>query len=209
MSFKRPNTLYAGAGAVALLATMALVPATVGSAAEMVAAPILSYDLESTAAAPVAAPVAPQAPVAAPVVQTVQNDQRAADMDTADRSQFDQASHECIAKIVLHEAGNQPREGKIAVAQTLVNRLKAGRFGDSICSVANQPGQYFKLSQFRPRRDTDAWADAMDVAHDVLRGEADPVAPGALFFRADYAPANTFFRTRQRVTQVGAHVFYR
>jgi spore germination cell wall hydrolase CwlJ-like protein len=30
-----------------------------------------------------------------------------------------------------------------------------------------------------------------------------------MYFRASYAPANAFFRTRQRVTTVGAHVFYR
>ncbi len=115
-----------------------------------------------------------------------------------------------MAKVVLHEAGNQPREGKIAVAQTLMNRARAGgRFGGSICEVVNQPGQFFRIASFHPRQDTDGWQDAVEVAHEVLAGQADPVAPGAMYFRASYAPANAFFRTRQRVTTVGAQVFYR
>jgi len=122
---------------------------------------------------------------------------------------IDAASVECMAKVVMHEAANQPREGKVAVAQTLVNRLKAGRFGDSICAVANQKGQFFHIASFRPRRDSNGWQEAVEVAHDVLAGNADPVAPGAMYFRASYARTNAFFRTRERVAAVGAHVFYR
>jgi len=115
-----------------------------------------------------------------------------------------------MAKVVLHEAANQPREGKIAVAQTLVNRLKVGgRFGGSICEIVNQRGQYFRIASFHPRKNSDGWQEAVEVAHEVLAGQAEPVAPGAIYFRASYAPANAFFRTRERVATVGAHVFYR
>jgi spore germination cell wall hydrolase CwlJ-like protein len=115
-----------------------------------------------------------------------------------------------MAKVVLHEAANQPREGKIAVAQTLVNRLKAGgRFGGSICEIVNQKGQYFRIAGFHPSRSSDGWQEAVEISHEVLAGQAEPVVPGAIYFRASYAPANAFFRTRERVATVGAHVFYR
>lgn len=202
MFFKRPLTLASGAGLSLALLSFAL-PSSGSSAAEYVAAtPLLAYDLSATAApAPIAQPqpqLAPatddgSAPQAAPVARSV-----------------DAKSVECMAKVVLHEAANQPREGKIAVAQTLVNRLKAGgRFGDSICEVVNQKGQYFRIASFHPRKDSDGWQEAVEVAHDVLAGRTDPVAPGAMYFRASYAPANAFFRTRERVATVGAHVFYR
>jgi spore germination cell wall hydrolase CwlJ-like protein len=202
MFFKRPLTLASGAGLSLALLSFAL-PSSGSSAAEYVAAtPLLAYDLSATAApAPIAQPqpqLAPatddgSAPQAAPVAGSV-----------------DAKSVECMAKVVLHEAANQPREGKIAVAQTLVNRLKAGgRFGDSICEVVNQKGQYFRIASFHPRKDSDGWQEAVEVAHDVLAGRTDPVAPGAMYFRASYAPANAFFRTRERVATVGAHVFYR
>ena len=121
----------------------------------------------------------------------------------------DAAAVECMAKVVIHEAANQPYDGKVAVAQTLVNRLAAGRFGNSICDVAGQRGQFFNLAAFNPARDGQRWAQAVEVARAVLSGAEDAVAPGAMFFRAAYAPASTFFRSRQRVASVGAHIFYR
>jgi N-acetylmuramoyl-L-alanine amidase len=202
---KRLNTLYATAGAIAGLAALS-VPASVGSAADMIAAPTLSYELDGLGNS--TAPTAELTPAVA-TVDLGAPDEPAFQEDDDMVADADDASLVCMAKVVLHEAGNQPRSGKVAVAQTLVNRLRDGRFGGSICGVANQPGQYFNLSRFNPRRDSDAWADAMDVAGDVLRGEPDAVAPGAMFFRANYAPANSFFRGRKRVAEVGAHVFYR
>ena len=211
MFLKRPLTLASGAGLGLALLSFAL-PSSGSSAAEYVAAtPLLAYDLSATTA-PVP-PVQPQSLAAQP--QTAPQLGQATDDDSASEAapataSVDAKSVECMAKVVMHEAGNQPREGKIAVAQTLVNRLKAGgRFGDSICGIVNQKGQYFRIASFHPRKDSDGWQEAVEVAHDVLAGRTDPVAPGAMYFRASYAPTNAFFRTRERVATVGAHVFYR
>lgn len=175
--------------------------ATGSSAAEYAAAtPLLAYDLSATAPA--------GSVTAAPAVDTTGPEAETAPTAPA-IAQVDTASVECMAKVVMHEASNQPLEGKIAVAQTLMNRLKAGRFGDTICEVANQRGQFFHIASFRPRRTTNGWQEAVEIAHQVLAGEADAVAPGAIYFRASYARSNAFFRTRERVATVGAHIFYR
>jgi len=200
MIAKRRITLASGAGIAFALSGIAL-SASGSSAAELVTpTPLLAYDLSAVQPSS-GATQAPQAQIAAD------------DQDDSDQApvvtQADAASVECMAKVVLHEAANQPREGKVAVAQTLVNRLKAGRFGDTICAVANQKGQFFHIAGFHPRRSSDGWQEAVEIAHEVLAGEADPVAPGAMFFRASYAPANAFFRKRERVATVGAHIFYR
>lgn len=197
MFTRHPSALATGATALLAMSCVALVPTSVSRAAELVTAPILTYDLSATAPSPAPAPA------------DVDADAQQASAAPVTAVAIDAASVECMAKVVLHEAGNQPRVGKIAVAQTLVNRLKAGRFGDTICGVVNQRGQFFHIANFNPRRDTDGWQDAVEVAHQVLAGQVDTVAPGAMFFRASYAPANSFFRTRQRVTTVGAHIFYR
>ena len=204
MFSKRQFTLASGAG-LALALTCFVLPSSGSSAAEYVAAtPLLAYDLSATA--PAQAPAA-QAQLAQ-VQPTVADDN--ATQGAPVLATVDAKSVECMAKVVLHEAANQPREGKIAVAQTLVNRMKAGgRFGDSICEVVNQKGQYFHIASFHPRKDSDGWQEAVEVAHDVLAGTAQPVAPGAMYFRASYARTNAFFRTRERVATVGAHVFYR
>lgn len=146
-----------------------------------------AQDIPAEASAPVATAAAP--------VQT--------------EAKLDEASVTCLAKVVRHEAANQPRSGQVAVAQTLVNRMKAGgRFGSTICEVANQPGQYFNTHAYRPAKD-DTWDAAVDVARDTLSGEEDQVVPGATFYRAAYTAPNTFFRSLQRVAAVGDHVFYR
>jgi spore germination cell wall hydrolase CwlJ-like protein len=116
---------------------------------------------------------------------------------------------ECMAKVVMHEAGHEPRQGKVAVAQTLANRLSAGRFGSSICAVANQPGQYFKTAAYHPDQADGAWNDAVAVARAVLSGAEDDVTAGAIFFRPAAHPASSFFRTRERVASIGAQIFYR
>jgi len=200
MFAKRRITLASGAGIAFALSGIAL-SASGSSAAELVTpTPLLAYDLSAVQPSG-GATQAPQA-------QTAADDQDDSDQAPV-VTQADAASVECMAKVVLHEAANQPREGKVAVAQTLVNRLKAGRFGDTICAVANQKGQFFHIAGFHPRRSSDGWQEAVEIAHEVLAGEADPVAPGAMFFRASYAPANAFFRKRERVATVGAHIFYR
>ena len=38
----------------------------------------------------------------------------------------------------VHRAGNEPEEGKVAVAMVTINRVRDGRFGKSICSVVDQ-----------------------------------------------------------------------
>ena len=162
------------------MAGAATIPASVGMAADLVSPMFGAQETNSPAIEPVSSPSEPDA-----------------------------AAVECMAKVVMHEAANQPYDGKVAVAQTLVNRLAAGRFGNSICEVAGQRGQFFNLTAFNPDRDGQGWNQAVEVARAVLSGDEDAVAPGAMFFRAAYSPASTFFRSRQRVASVGAHIFYR
>ena len=119
------------------------------------------------------------------------------------------AQLECMAKVVHHEAGNQPRTGKLAVAQLIMNRVGKDRFADTICAVANQPRQFFRTASYNPRRDTDSWASAVDVSREAMAGSGEAVVPGAMFYHAAYQAPNAFFRTRQRLSTIGDHVFYR
>jgi N-acetylmuramoyl-L-alanine amidase len=114
----------------------------------------------------------------------------------------------CMAKVVHHEAGNQPREGKIAVAHVLMNRVKQG-FADNVCAVAKQPGQFFRIDRYHPDRASDGWAEAVDVARDVLAGDARDWSKGALFFHANWAKPDRFFRSRTKVARLDDHDFYR
>lgn len=116
---------------------------------------------------------------------------------------------ECLAKVILHEASNQPRTGQLAVAQLVMNRVGKPKFGDSVCAVINQPGQFFSTASYNPRRDTQNWANAVEIARQAMAGDTDQVVPGAVFYHAARQSPNRFFRTRERISMVGDHVFYR
>jgi spore germination cell wall hydrolase CwlJ-like protein len=176
-----------------------------GSPAQSASLPSISYNVDTLAPAeatlqPAVATVQPA--LATPAEQPVAT--KAVDAVDAD-------ALECMAKIVHHEAGNQPRQGQIAVARTLLNRIKSGKFGTTVCEVANQHGQFFDTTSYQPSRDSDSWTSAVDVSRAVLRGDEDTqdVAHGAMYFRAAYKPASSFFRSRQRVGAIGDHIFYR
>ncbi len=119
------------------------------------------------------------------------------------------AELECMAKVVVHEAGNQSRRGQLAVAQLIMNRIESGRFPATACGVANQPGQFFRTASYNPPRNSPTWASAVEVAREARAGASEKVVPGALFFQAAYASTSSFFRSRQRVATLGDHIFYR
>ena len=123
------------------------------------------------------------------------------------RSQVVDAELTCLAKVVLHESGNQPRAGQLAVAQVVMNRVNdpRGRFGRTICGVVGQRGQFFNVNAYNPRRDV-RWFQALEVARQARDGNAAPVMEGALFFHAAYAGP---FRGPLRVGRIAGHIFYR
>lgn len=189
-------------GGAMLLASGVAIPVSMGFAAETPGpVPLLPYD--------VPAPVIADEIVDAQV-QELQDEisSEPAPVATA-KTQDDAAEFECLAKAVHREAGNQSREGKLAVAQLVINRMNSGRFADSICGVVNQRGQFFQTSSYNPRRDTAQWASAEAIAREALEGSAPQVVPGAVFFHATYIAPNSWFRTRQRVATLGQHIFYR
>jgi spore germination cell wall hydrolase CwlJ-like protein len=111
----------------------------------------------------------------------------------------------CLAKIVLHEAGNQSRTGQLAVAQVVMNRVHSGRFAGTICGVALQRGQFFNVHAYNPPHDS-RWRLALDVARDARQGLSDPVIGDALFFHAAYAGG---IGNHHQVGRIGGNIFYR
>jgi N-acetylmuramoyl-L-alanine amidase len=190
-----PFTIRLSASRIALFAAIAILPVSAEVLAEPGVAPQM---VVATADAAVTNEV--PAPVLADVsdVETV-----------ATTPDIAAADIECVAKVVHHEAGNQPETGKLAVAQVIVNRAESGRFPGKVCDVANQPGQFFKLAAYNPARNTPMWRAAVDAARAALSGQGNDVAKGAMFFHSAAARPDRFFRSRQRVVQLHDQVFYR
>ncbi len=147
-----------------------------------------------TAPAPASTPVAP-----APVLPTI--------TETPTPVAADARQVECMAKVVLHEAGAQTGRGQIAVAQVIRARVRSGRFAADTCGVVRQRGQFFDVDAYQPARESAGWKHAVAIATDALTDQGEEVAPGALFFHA--VASTRGHGSHQVVAQIGGNVFYR
>lgn len=113
----------------------------------------------------------------------------------------------CMTKVILYEAGSEVRDGQIAVAQVVMNRVKSPRFPNSVCGVIHQRGQFSSIRSFRHPRNA-RWQRAEAIARDVIEGDHAPVVGRALYFHAARVrPA--YVASRTKVGRVGNHLFYR
>ena len=112
---------------------------------------------------------------------------------------------ECVAKVIRHEAANQPVDGQVAVAQVIRTRMSDGRFPTTPCGVVKQRGQFFDVEAEDPPRNDARWALAMRIATQVMTGASEGAATGALFFHS----GGVGMPGRVRVTQIADHIFYR
>ncbi len=124
---------------------------------------------------------------------------------------------QCLARNIYHEAGGEPFEGKVAVAQVTLNRADRRGFPDDICQVIYQKNVVYEkvICQFswtcdrqsglKPANSA-AWEESMKVAKKVLlEGFRLPSLGYALYFHADYI--NPGWK-RKKVAHIGRHIFY-
>ena len=124
----------------------------------------------------------------------------------------------CLAKNIYYEAGNQPFEGKVAVAQVTLNRTESGLYPSDICKTIYQKNIVYEkvLCQFSWVCDRDTTVKAInkvsfkeseEVAKKVLlEGFRLPSLKEAMYFHGDYI--NPGWK-RERITKIGNHIFYK
>lgn len=103
-----------------------------------------------------------------------------------------------LAALIYCEAGNQSRDGKVAVGAVVLNRVASGSFANSISGVIYESGQFTPamtgwLDQVVA---SGAPSDCYEAAQAALNGE-NPVG-SALYFNVGSG----------RGIQIGAHQFY-
>jgi spore germination cell wall hydrolase CwlJ-like protein len=124
----------------------------------------------------------------------------------------------CMADNIYYEAAHEPAEGKIAVAQIVMNRVVSSDFPDDPCRVIYQRTVFQQrvTCQFswlcdgsvqrRSIRD-DLYEESRRAAKMVLlEGFRLPSLDGALYYHADYV--NPRWR-HERIQVIGRHIFYR
>ena len=126
-------------------------------------------------------------------------------------------SLDCLAMNVYREAGHEPFEGKVAVAQVTLNRVNSNKFPRDVCAVVYQKSRFTErvICQFswycdskhrnRPINNA-AYKESYEVAKKVmLEGFRLDGVKNALYYHADYVNPNW---KHQRVAKIGTHIFY-
>ena len=117
-----------------------------------------------------------------------------------------------LAQLMIHEAGNQGFNGKVAVGEVVVNRLANGSFGNSIEEIIYSPKQFsrnWEIKEIVPDDET------LLMAEQILQGSLSVLNnPDVLFFRnpmiTDQIPAtdNVAWGIHQWYTCINQHAFY-
>lgn len=107
-----------------------------------------------------------------------------------------------LSHIIYTESGNQPLEGKIAVGNVVMNRVKDPRFPNTVYDVLFQKNQFTPVSTGSIYREPNE--ESVLAAKLVMDGAV--VTPTALFFNGVGGRA---FRGRTYVTTIGSHNFYK
>ena len=120
----------------------------------------------------------------------------------------------CLTQAVYYEAGFEPVEGRRAVAQVVLNRMRHPAFPKSICGVVYQNNG--RICQFtfvcdgalsrRPAAAT--WQAAETIARAALAGYVERSVGSATHYHANYV-APRWAPLLAKVSELGQHIFYR
>lgn len=113
---------------------------------------------------------------------------------------------ECLARAMFFESNRSSRDGLVAVGSVVMNRLKSGEYGDTVCGVVGQKGQFAPGVLSRPMN-SKALPDVQAAADSVLKGERHPkVTPNVMFFHT--AGLKFPYKNMHYTTVAGGNAFY-
>jgi spore germination cell wall hydrolase CwlJ-like protein len=140
------------------------------------------------------------------------------ELTTAVTAQVRERQLACLAKNIYHEAGSEPFEGKIAVAQVTMNRVASGKFPDDVCQTIYQKNVIYekvicqfswacdRVNKFTPTN-SDNYKESMIAAQKVLlENYRLPSLEKAMFYHADYIDPRW---GKEKVAKIGHHIFYK
>jgi spore germination cell wall hydrolase CwlJ-like protein len=125
---------------------------------------------------------------------------------------------DCLAINIYREAGYEPFEGKVAVAQVTMNRVAAGKFGNDVCGVVYQKNVFmdkvvcqfsWACDQVHKNRpiNKEAYNESYEVAKKVLlEGFRLSVLKDALYYHATYVNPRW---NLEKIGTIGQHIFYK
>ena len=119
---------------------------------------------------------------------------------------------EVLALNMYHEARGEGADAMQMVGETTLNRVEHPRFPDTVCKVVYQRRQFSWTHTRKDHtpRETEVWEEALEIAENLVTGEAELFDNGATHFlnpsKVRVMPRWT--RVYDQVGQIGNHVFY-
>jgi len=115
-----------------------------------------------------------------------------------------------LALAIHNEARGEPRSGKYAVANVILNRVKHKSFPNTVRKVVTQPGQFQWYHNHKLRSRTTPTEEARAIARDIYQkhvsGRRIDNTGGSIFFSSNgVRPAPRAIKS----VRVGHHQFYR
>ncbi len=117
---------------------------------------------------------------------------------------------ELLARLVTAEAGGEPYEGQVAVAATILNRMRSPNYPNTVTSIIYQvvDGRYYQFSPVLDGRiNNPASSTAYRAVQDAVGGW-DP-SYGAIGFYNPGKTSNRWVSSQPVTTVIGNHVFFR
>lgn len=113
-----------------------------------------------------------------------------------------------LQRIVMAEAEGEPYEGKIAVTNVILNRLRSANFPDTIKDVIYQKSQFSpvrngRLNRVKPDEDTIA------AVNEALNGRKEVSDDTYYFLSLKLASDLTIAKTKDEAKAIGNHTFYK
>ena len=112
-----------------------------------------------------------------------------------------------LCRLIEAEAKGESYQGKIAVANVVINRVKDSRFPNTITNVIYAPRQFSPVSNGAIYNTPSE--DSVNAATAALYGEVQPEAKDAIYFWAKYVKKSNWIWTRQLTGIIGNHCFGR
>jgi N-acetylmuramoyl-L-alanine amidase len=114
------------------------------------------------------------------------------------------ADIDLLARIVRAEAQTEPFEGKVAVADVVLNRVESSKFPNTIKEVIYAPGQFQPVANGEINKPADE--ESVEAVMTALTDNGD-IAEDALFFYNPSIATNRWLDSRQTAVVIGQHVF--
>ncbi|QSF55367.1 cell wall hydrolase [Brevundimonas fontaquae] len=122
----------------------------------------------------------------------------------------------CLTQAVYYEAALEPENGQAGVAQVVLNRVRDPNYANTVCGVVFEGAERVTGCQFSFTCDGSlgqapvgwAWERARKAAERALNGAVAQEVGTATHYHADYVHP-WWAPTVAKVTQIGAHIFYR